>query len=132
MTDLKQKAELALELSAKAKEGPWTAEIVYNGFTDDNEEDRFDCTGIESKDDSIVVTDGGYYPPRRNEALFIAQSRTLLPELAQGYLDLSKRIEALEQVLKSISTEVNIIKGKKYPSLGAGKARKFLEDSNDG
>lgn len=88
-------------LADAATPGPWEA------LPDDFLPER--CGGIvagERQPDqenwerpSIVVTDSGYYPPRMNDAAFIAAARTALPQL----LD---RVEALEEANLGLRAEL--------------------------
>lgn len=77
----------ALELAGKATEGPWHVE---------------DLDGISSISDEVIIysTDYDTTGVRNNEdAVFIAQSRTLVPELARR---LERACEALRQAQQSL------------------------------
>jgi len=92
----KTDAELIAEvegLDAKASPGPWIWRADFSGYA------RAWMEAAPASDDedsnTILVTDGGAYPPNDDDGNFILQARTLLPELARRLKAANERIEKL-------------------------------------
>lgn len=83
------------ELDQKATKGPWTIDDAYDDFPVER------TPGISSPSGAVVVTDLGYYPPMRKDAVLITELRNALPRI----IALLEAAELVEKALRTITVE---------------------------
>lgn len=92
----------ARRLEEAATRGPWEwsgerGDLFGPPRTDDY------GSGPEEVRDSIVITDGGYYPPRASDRAFIAASRVLVPRLLAEVERLTRERDALTERVRLLT-----------------------------
>lgn len=100
LDEVRKMAMDALSLSEKATPGPWKA-YDWPGFPS-VDEDSEGCVRIESKDTITAFCFNGH---PNHTALFIAESRSLLPVLATEVLNLLEENKVMREALRFFSDD---------------------------
>jgi len=100
-----------------ATPGPWFVQAdgqrVYDIFGpkmaayDDEPEQEW-------REVQIVETDGGHYPPRWNDAAFIALARTAVPDLLDRVEELEAGLREAIAIARNLDTDHSPIKARDY------------------
>lgn len=109
MTSPTELAKRALELAEKATPGPWEV-IEKDGIYSSKKDDYNNPTEIVWE--TIPYENVGVRSTE--DAHFIAESRTLLPALAEAVLDLEEKLKVAQNALKFYSKPSALFIGKEF------------------